>query len=212
MEYAADASWLDTHFGQFIGVVALLLGLVGLLHSLRTDGPAAAALSRLGSSAAVATLALIGALQAVDGPALQFVVERYAAAPAEMSEAALRVAEAVRWIEVGLNSYFRTMLGLSLALAGLALACSFTMPRWLGWIALAGGIGSVYQGYLVGHNGFAITGDMLAIVPTYITFAWMLVAGATLWLLAGRPGTGQPAGGAGRLTCDACSRSGPARL
>jgi hypothetical protein len=199
MEYAADASWLDTHLGQFIGVLALLLGLIGMLRSLSTDGPAAAAFSSLGSAAAIATLALMAALQAVDGPALKFVVDRYAASPAEMSETALRIAEATRWIEVGLNSYFRTMLGVSLALAGLALAVSRNMPRWLGWIALLGGLGSVYQGYYVAHNGFALSANLFAILPTYLTFAWMLIAGATLWLLARKLDAVQPADGAGAL-------------
>ena len=56
------------------------------------------------------------------------------------------------------------------------------MPRWLGWLAVVAGIGSIYQGYFVGHNGFSVSGNILAIAPTYITFAWVLVAAVTMWL------------------------------
>lgn len=179
-EYARNAAWTDVHTGQFFGVLVLMLGFAALYRRLTADGEVAAMLGWLGALATAATIAVIAALQAVDGPALKFVVDQLAAAASGETATAMRVAEAMRWLEVGMNSYFRILLGLVLALFGAAMAVSRLLPRWLGWFGLAAGLGSVGQGIYVGHYGFAIASPLVAL-PTYLFLLWFVVAGVALW-------------------------------
>ena len=180
-EYAQSAAWTDAHVGQFLGILLILLGFAGLRERLRTDAPLAAALSTPAMMAAVATLSVAAVLQAVDGPALRHVVVAWHDAPAAASDPALRVAEAVRWIEIGLNSYLRILLGLTLALFGAALATSRLFPRWLGWLGLAGGAGSALQGLYVGHFGFDASVIPAIALPSLVYFAWFMAMAVILW-------------------------------
>jgi hypothetical protein len=72
-------------------------------------------------------------------------------------------------------------MGLVFTLFGAAMAFSRQLPRWLGWIAFVGGIGTVGQGMYVGHYGFEVGSPLIAI-PTLVTFGWVLVAAIVLWL------------------------------
>jgi hypothetical protein len=54
---------------------------------------------------------LILLLQAVDGIALKRAVDSWAEAPADEKVAAFRVAEGIRWIEIGTDSVFRILQG-----------------------------------------------------------------------------------------------------
>lgn len=180
-EYARSLEWIDAHVGQFFGVLLIFLGFVSLSQVLKSDSEPASALSVLGLALATVGIALVGVLQSVDGPALKYMVDRWVAAPAAESDAAFRAAEAVRWIEVGVNSYFRISMGLVFALFGAALVVSRGLPRWLGWPALVGGVGTVGQGLYVGHHGFEVGSSLLA-VPTLVTFGWVLVAAVVFWL------------------------------
>ena len=77
-EYAHSGSWTVVHLGQFAGMALFLAGLLALSSALA--GPPRAT-ARLGAAAATATLALHGALQAVDGVALKQAVTAWASAP-----------------------------------------------------------------------------------------------------------------------------------
>ena len=80
-EYAADRLWVGTHLGQFLGVAIIVAALVMLSRSLG-EGKTAAWL-RIGLAGAIATLAATAVLQAVDGVALKFMVDRWVGAPPE---------------------------------------------------------------------------------------------------------------------------------
>jgi len=75
---------------------------VFLFLAIRPD--AAAAVARFGLAAAITTGASFTILQAVDGVALKRVVDAWASAPSDQQAAALAAAEAIRWIEIGVNS------------------------------------------------------------------------------------------------------------
>ncbi|HSG39687.1 MAG TPA: hypothetical protein VLE27_08625, partial [Thermoanaerobaculia bacterium] len=62
-------------------------------------------------------------------------------------------AETVRWLEWGFQSYFRILLGLSLALFGVAIILRNLVPAWLGWVAALAGLLFVATGVDVGYNG-----------------------------------------------------------
>jgi hypothetical protein len=69
---------------------------------------------------AVVATALYAVNQAVDGIAIKFVADEWVSAPAAENADALRVAEAVRHIEIGLSSFAELTLGAALLLYGLA--------------------------------------------------------------------------------------------
>jgi hypothetical protein len=131
-EYAESATWTAVHAGQFFAVLILTGSFVCLHVSLKDRPGWASALAWLGLAAMIATIATFAALQAVDGVALKFVVDRWATAPPAEQAVAFRVAEAVRWAEIGLNSYFRLLLGATLALYGASIAAGVAYPRWPG--------------------------------------------------------------------------------
>ncbi len=179
-EYTLSNGWIDAHVVQFFGALILLFGFVALHQHLQIDDEPTSAIAWFGFVAAVVTIGVVTILQAVDVPALNSVVDRWAEAPVEEKDAAFRVAEAVRWIEIGINSYCRLLLGIVLVLFGAALSFSTQFPRWLGWMALLGGMGLILQGTFLGHCGFE-TSEPAVSLPVLICFAWFPLAAVLMW-------------------------------
>jgi len=74
VEYAADSLWVASHLGPFLGVALLGAALVALAATME-DGRAAA-WARIGVVGTGASVATAAALQAVDGIALEKMVDR----------------------------------------------------------------------------------------------------------------------------------------
>ena len=119
-EYAQSDLWVAVHLGQWVGFLLVVGGLVALSFSLAIREDAAAAVARFGLAAAVTTGASFTILQAVDGIALKRAVDAWANAPPDQQVAAFAAAEAIRWIEIGVNSLAFSLVGLSLVLYGIA--------------------------------------------------------------------------------------------
>jgi uncharacterized membrane protein len=130
-EYAQSDLWIAVHLGQFTGFLLVIGGLVALYFSIAIK-PDAAAVARFGLAAAITTVASFTILQAVDGVALKRAVDAWASAPPDQQAAAFAAAEAIRWIEIGVNSLSFSLVGLTLVLYGVALAISDVYPRWTG--------------------------------------------------------------------------------
>jgi hypothetical protein len=153
-EYAASGSWIAVHLGQFIGVLVTLGGLLVLYRVLRgADGPSLVA--QLAAAAAVATAAIWAGLQGLDGVGLKRAVDSWVSASGAEKAIRFANAETVRWLEWGFQSYFRIMLGLTLALFGAAILVGRRVPGWLGWTALVAGVCSLVFGVDVGYSGLA---------------------------------------------------------
>src|SRR6478609_4133202 len=103
--YAGSESWSAVHVGQFAGMAILLAGLFALPFALRHPIGTAWWAGRFGAAAAVATLAMYGLLQAVDGVALKQAVNAWVSAPDAEKAARFATAEAIRWLEWGVRSY-----------------------------------------------------------------------------------------------------------
>ncbi|MFE9773520.1 hypothetical protein ACFYOV_17915 [Streptomyces sp. NPDC005931] len=153
-EYAESSSWVAVHLGQFIGVLMTLSGLLVLYRVLRGVG-GSILVAQLGAAAAVATAAIWAALQGLDGVGLKQAVDSWVSASGREKEIRFANAETVRWLEWGFQSYFRVMLGLTLALFGAAILVSRRIPGWLGWTALVAGVCSLIFGVDVGYSGLA---------------------------------------------------------
>ena len=149
-EYAASQGWVATHFAEFILVLVALAGLLVLCNALRQDTPC---LALLATGAVIATGAMWAVLQAVDGVTLKQAVDAWATASGPDKAARFADAEAIRWAEWGLQSYFRLLLGVVFLLLGVATAVSRLIPRWLGVLLLLGGLLSLFVGFSVGYEG-----------------------------------------------------------
>lgn len=153
-EYAESGAWIAVHLGQFIGVLVTLSGLLVLYRVLRgADEPPLVA--QLAAAAAVATAAIWAVLQGLDGVGLKQAVDSWVSASGAEKEIRFANAETVRWLEWGFQSYFRIMLGLTLALFGAAILVGRRVPGWLGWTALVAGVCSLIFGVDVGYSGLA---------------------------------------------------------
>ena len=178
-EYAQDSDWFAVHFAQWGAALLLFAGLLGVYYALpRNPGPGSG-LARLGWAATAQAAAAITALQAVDGIALKWAVDNWAAAPAGEKTAAFAAAKALRWTEYGFQSYSNILLGLAVALYGLALARGTRYPRWLGWLAIGSGAAWITHGVMVAYVG--LFDSLPRLVAMVLLAAWALGMAPRMW-------------------------------
>lgn len=182
-EYAADRLWVASHLTQLAGVALILAALLLLAQQLRAGSAAAWAVVAAG--AATVSLAVAVALQAVDGIALKLMVDAWAAAPATQKEGLFHAAFAVRQIEVGLASMTSLSMGLTAILYGVALLVDRTHPKWLGGLAMIGGVPTMIAGVVIAHTGFSGLAMAINMPANALLLAWMLILGACMWRRGG---------------------------
>ena len=149
-EYAASDAWVATHLAEFVLVLVALAGLLVLCRALRRETPY---LALLAAGAIIASGATWAVLQAVDGVTLKQAVDAWAAASGPEQATRFADAETARWMEWGLQSYFRGLLGVAFLLLGAAAVVSRLVPSWLGVLLVIGGLLSLVIGLSVGHEG-----------------------------------------------------------
>jgi hypothetical protein len=149
-EYAESEAWVATHFAEFLLVLVALAGLLVLCRALRPETPYLALLS---VGAIAASGAAWAALQAVDGVTLKQTVDAWFAASGPDKAIRFADAETTRWIEWGLQGYFRVLLGLVFLLLGAAIVVSRLVPSWLGVLLVVGGLLSLAIGFSIGYEG-----------------------------------------------------------
>ena len=149
-EYAASDVWVATHLAEFVLVLVAFAGLLVLCRALRRETPY---LALLAAGAIITTAATWAGLQGVDGVTLKQGVDAWAAASGPERATRYADAETVRWIEWGLQSYFRVLLGLALLLLGAAAVASRFVPTWLGVLLVVGGLLSLAVGVSVAYAG-----------------------------------------------------------
>jgi uncharacterized membrane protein len=190
MEYAESNNWVAVHFGQWVGGLLIIGGLIALYYSITTKLEANAVLARFGFVTAVLTAAALTMLQAVDGVALKWAVNAWANAPADREVATFAVAEGVRWTEYALQSYSNILLGLTLVLYGLAVALGTVYPRWLGWIAVGSGVAWILHGLMVPYIG------LFASIPRGIgqvlLYLWAFIMAFLMWRNSSRGRIARP--------------------
>jgi hypothetical protein len=149
-EYAESDVWVFTHFLEFVLVLMAFAGLLVLCRALRRAAPY---LALLAAAAVIVTSATWAVLQGVDGVTLKQSVDAWAAASGAEQATRYADAETVRWIEWGLQSYFRVVLGLAFMLLGAAAVVSRLIPAWLGVLLVVAGLLSLAVGVSVGYAG-----------------------------------------------------------
>jgi apolipoprotein N-acyltransferase len=89
----------------------------------------------------------------VDGVTLKQAADAWVAAPGTEKATRFADAETVRWLEWGLQAYFRVLLGVAFLLLGSAAAVSRLVPTWLGVLLGVAGLLSVVVGVSVAYAG-----------------------------------------------------------
>ena len=149
-EYAASDAWEATHLAEFVLVLVALAGLLVLCRALRPETPY---LALLAAGALIVSSATWAALQAVDGVTLKQAVDAWADASGTEEATRFADAETARWIEWGLQSYFRVLLGVAFLLLGAGAVVSRLVPSWLGVLLAVGGMLSLAVGFSVAYAG-----------------------------------------------------------
>ena len=203
LEYAASDSWVTAHVGQFIGYLLTFAGLTVLCNLLAGVERRGAVTAWLAVAMAVAGIAVAAVLQGVDGVSLKATVDGWADASGAQRTAAFSAAEAVRWIEIGVNSTFRLIQGATFLLVGLTLVASDRFPGWLGLLGVVCGAAVLLRGVAVAFVGFDMsnpvylaTGAVASNFPLTLLNLWMVILAVIMWRRSShisRGGGGVPA-------------------
>ena len=191
-EYAADSLWVASHLGQFIGVVLLAVALTAFAET--ADTGKARAWARIGVLGTAASVAAAAALQAADGVALKVMVDRWAQASGPDQLRSFEGALAVRQIEIGLASLLSLLFGLTLCAFAVALLCSRAFPKWLGWLGLVSGLGTIAAGLAQAYTGFSPLAMMFSMSASSVLLLWVISLSVYLWRF-GRQFPGDVGGG-----------------
>lgn len=178
-EYAADHYWVASHLMQFCGITLMVAVLVFLSRRI-AGGPADTA-AALAAAGAIASLAVAAALQAVDGVALKAMVNGWAAAPERDKESLFHAAFAVRQIELGLASISALLFGLTVSVFGIALLADPRFPKWLGFMAIAGGAPTAIASVVIACTGFSGLAMAIDMPSGALLLCWMVALGIHLW-------------------------------
>jgi hypothetical protein len=140
-----------------------------------------------GAAAAVAALALYGALQAVDGVANKQADVAWVSAPDAEKAARFASAEAIRWIEWGMRSYHNFALGLAMILFATAVVRTAWIPRTIAYLMGLSGLIYLVQGWVVGTEGFSGTNSIAIVLAWVLGLAWMIWLVVVAWRMQDSP-------------------------
>jgi hypothetical protein len=175
-EYAADPHWLASHMIQLAGVVCMVLGLLGVLHEAGIDSALMITCIVLGAS----TIAVSCALQAVDGVALKFMVDRWAAASVD-KDAMFNAAYAVRAVEIGLAAVASMVTGVTVVVTSFAMfKAGFGRLPFL-CIGLTAGVLFAASGFVIGKSGFSGLSMSINMPASVILMVWIVLVSVTGW-------------------------------
>jgi hypothetical protein len=175
--YANSEAWTAVHLGQFVGVLVIVAGLLILFYALNFSSGWTGWASRFAAVSAIVALALYGVLQGVDGVALKQATVAWLSAPEAEKAARFASAEAVRWLEWGIRSYYSFMLGLSFILYGVVIVATGRVPRPVGFLMGLSGLAYIAQGWVIVAEGFSDNNTIPTLTGYLVWLAW------SIWLL-----------------------------
>ncbi len=178
-EYAADELWVASHLTQLAGVALIVAALVVLAAELEAES--GSGLARIASGGAIASLALTAALQAVDGIALKFMVDTWAAAEASEKVSLFHATLGVRQVEVGLASVVSILFGITVAVYGITMWNSPNYTRWVAILALLGGVPTALAGVLMAYSGFSSLAMSVNMPSSFLLLVWVVSVGVLMW-------------------------------
>jgi hypothetical protein len=187
--YAQSDPWIAAHIGQFAGLMLIFAGGFVALHRLllHSESGVASALAWFGLAVAIITASTYAILQAVDGIAQKISTSTWYAIPPPSSSTAgseeekaiaFRVAEGIRWTEIGINSYFRMLQGAVGIIFGVAIVKSALLSRWIGAVGIVVGAVGIAAGVVTAYIGFSEPVSNIWAVTLYL---WIIILGIFMW-------------------------------
>ena len=174
-----DWYWPAVHLGFMVGALLWVGALVALAGSLAEGS--ARGLGRLGAAAAVVGAAVHVVDSSLSGAGLAALAAAWDAAPADRRADLLRDAEALLGVLAGTWAGVVTFFhGLPFALVGAAVVLDRRAPAWLGWVGLAGGLGSLAVGPAM-FLGAEVAPEWLFVVFALVVSLWMVAMGGQMW-------------------------------
>lgn len=162
------------HALQFAAVAVLVSGLLILATGLEISARRPIRAGRIGAALAVVSLGLYGVLQAVDGIGNKQVDHAWMAASGADKAARFASAEAMRWLEWGMSSYYCYAMGLALvALAAAAAAVGSIAPRIVAGLVGLSGLAYIAEGWVAGSEGFDAAYSVFIVATWILNLAWM---------------------------------------
>ena len=181
---ADSPEWVGVHIGILLTALLLTGALLGLSRSI-TQEPGTS-WAQLGYLSALLGTGIIVANMAVDGLALKVVADAWEVAPPEERITFFRIGNSMVEIALALFSIWIIVFwGVTFILYGIAISLSNAYPKWLGWIALAAGIGGLVVGLIQSLNGpTALVSNVLFGTVSVVLTLWLFVMGALMWRLS----------------------------
>lgn len=172
---AGSDFWITDHLMFFVGGILIAVFLIALHRTMQDGLPGA--LSRLGYFGTLTSTAVLTVLVGLDGIASKAIHDGWAAAPESEKAVALRVAEAMEEIDVGVfSAWIILFFGATFIVYGLAVALSGNFPKWLGWVAAVLGLVSLVVGFYQAYDGLSVTITNYAFAGTAtLLTVWVLV-------------------------------------
>ena len=180
LQSIVDSSiWAGSHV---LVLITLLLGVGGLLALYRSiTGEPGAALAQLGFAAALMGGAVTSVSVAIlGGGAMKELADAWAAAAD--NEVPLAVAEAALLVSFDIGSWGNLVFyGVAPILYGLAIALTGLYPKWLGWVAVIGGVGGVLIQIVQFSQGVSQVTASVYVAFFLVVTLWLLVMVVLVW-------------------------------
>ena len=173
--------WVGVHIGVIFAGLLNVGGLTGLYRSFAAG--ASAAWARLGFATVLAGTSVLLVFVGTYGIAFPHVAKGGVnASEVEKAAAFLVVLAAYEIAQALIAVYFMVFFGVTFVLYGLAVATGTAYPRWLGWLAVVGGVGGMLDGSLRAAD--VLLSD-ISFSPYLLYLVWVLVMGILMWRKAG---------------------------
>ena len=137
-------------------------------------------LAWIGLGLAIMTASAFAVLQAVDGISNKLAIDSWVSVPSDEKSIAFGVAEGVRFVEIGTNSYFRILQGTVALIFGIAILKNNIISRWIGGVGVIIGAATIYAGLEVSYQGFSGLTTEIGI-SMIIYFIWVVILGGSMW-------------------------------
>jgi hypothetical protein len=84
-----------------------------------------------------------------------------------------------------INCMLSLLLGLTVTIYGRVLLADDTYPKWIGRLALVGGVPTVVAGVVMAYTGFSGLAMAINMPASSILLVWMLALGVFMWRRGG---------------------------
>jgi hypothetical protein len=174
---AASGNWEAVHLAQFVSSAVLLAGLLVLPFALNVSAGAPRWVGFFAAISVGVALALAAVLYGLDAVANKQAELAWVSAPEAEKAARFASAQAIRWLEWGITSYYDFVFGLALVLLAVVVVWTARVPRPIGCLMALSGLAFFVLGWLVGTRGFTPANTVPA------DGGYTVLSALTLWLL-----------------------------